>query len=126
PGGQERLGSLSSRSPRCRRFARRHPCVMKQVLLRVSAVLPEMRFRKFTQLLCCRVFSTRKITLSQNALDPDVDRECAEPFIGKEHDAIRNLWPYTRQRAQLLAKLGIRKIGQFVKVTLARGDAPSS
>jgi hypothetical protein len=65
--------------------------MMKQVLLRITAVFAEIGFGKFTQPLRGHFPSTRKVLLSQNPFDPDVDRECAEPLVTKEHHAICDL-----------------------------------
>ena len=91
-------GAISSRS---------HTRIMKQILLRVPAVFAEVRFRELPQPLRRHFPSTRKIMLPQNALDPDIDRECSQPLIRKKHYAICNLRPHARQRAQLFSELGI-------------------
>src|SRR4029077_4731648 len=59
------------------------PRVMKQILLRVATVFAEVRFRELPQPLRAHFLSTRKIILPQHALDPDINRECAQPFIRK-------------------------------------------
>jgi len=41
----------------------------------------------------------RKILFAQNPLDPDVDRERAQPLVGKEHHTISNLRAYAGQLA---------------------------
>jgi hypothetical protein len=56
---------------------------MKQVLLRVTTVFAKIGFRKFAQPLNRRLPFPRKIFLSQNALDPDIDRESPQTFVGK-------------------------------------------
>src|SRR5467141_2054923 len=83
--------------------------VMKQVLLRVSAVFAEIGLGKVPQLLRRHFLSMRKIALSQNPLDPHVDRECAEPLVGKKHHTICDLRPNAGQRAQFLPKTSNRK-----------------
>ena len=56
---------------------------MKQVLLRVTTMFAKIGFRKFAQPLRRRLSFPRKIFLSQNALDPDIDRESAQTFVSK-------------------------------------------
>jgi hypothetical protein len=68
---------------------------MKQVLLRVSAVFAEIGLGKFPQLFPSHFPSMREIALSQNPLDPHVDREGAEALVGKKHHAICDLRPNT-------------------------------
>jgi hypothetical protein len=82
---------------------------MKQVLLRIPAVFPKIGFGEFTQLLRCHFLPAREIMLSQNPLDPDVDWKCAESVVGKEHHAVCDLQAHTRQLAQVLPKIAIRK-----------------
>ena len=82
--------------------------MMKQILLRVSAVFAEIGFRKLPQPLRGHFPSPRKIVLPQHALDPDIDRECSQPLIRKKHYAVCNLRSHAWQRAQLFSELGIR------------------
>jgi hypothetical protein len=56
---------------------------MKQVLLRVTTMFAKIRLRKFAQPLHRCLPFPRKIFLSQNALDPNIDRESAQTFVGK-------------------------------------------
>src|SRR5215469_4056720 len=92
--------------------------MMKQVLLRVTAVLAKMRLRKFAQLPGRDFLSARQITLSQNPLDPDVDWKCAEPLVCKEHHAICDLRSYARQSAQCISQPNVRKCRPCIKITL--------
>jgi hypothetical protein len=57
--------------------------MMKQVLLRVTAMFAKISFRKFAQAAQSRFPFPRKIFFSQNALDPDIDREGPQTFVGK-------------------------------------------
>ena len=82
---------------------------MKQILLRITAILAEMSFRKCAELLRLYFFLPMEIFLPQNALDPDVNRESAQALIGKEHHAISDLRPDTWQRAELFSKIRIGK-----------------
>src|SRR5213076_2267447 len=95
---------------------------MKQVLLGIPAVFPKIGFGKFTQLLCRHFLPAREITLSQNPLDPDIDWECAEPLVGKEHDAVCDLCTHTRQLAQVLPKIAIRKRRPRFEITFTGTD----
>src|SRR5712691_4616638 len=97
---------------------------MKQVLLRVTAMCPEIRFRKHTQSLWRHFSFPRKIFLSQDPLDPDVDRECAQTFVGKEHYTISNLRTHARQLAELFAKIDIEKRRPGIEIGRARTDEP--
>src|SRR6185436_4338463 len=85
------------------------PRLMKQILLRVSAVFSKVRLSKLMQPPRGQSLPTRKIMLPQDALDPDIDRECSQPLIRKEHYAICNLRPNTRQGTQLFSQLSIRQ-----------------
>src|SRR4029450_10935530 len=100
------------------------PGVMKQILLRVPAVFSKVPVREFSQPLRGHFPSTREIMLPQDALDPDIDRECSQPFIRKKHHAICNLRPHARQRAQLFSKLSIRKRQPRLEIRLAGADEP--
>jgi hypothetical protein len=71
--------------------------MMKQVLLRVTAVFAKIGFRKFAQLQFGDFFLSREILLFQNSLDPDVDRKCAEAFIGKQHYTVSYLCSHAGQ-----------------------------
>ena len=82
---------------------------MKQVLLRVTAMLAKIVLRKFTQLARGRLPFSRKIFLAQNALDPDIDRKRAQAFVGKQHDAVRHLCADAGQLAKTRAQFIIRQ-----------------
>ena len=88
--------------------------MMKQVLLRVTAVFAKICFRKFAQPRFRDFFLPRKILLSQNSLDPDVDRKCAQALVGKQHHAIGHLRSHAGQRAQLFSKIGIRQSATMI------------
>src|SRR5262245_46608265 len=88
--------------------SRSDPGVMKQILLRISAVFAEITLGELAQPLLGHPLSPRKIMLPQHTLDPDIDRECLQPLIGKKHYAIGNLRPHAWQCAQLFSELGIR------------------
>ena len=92
---------------------------MKQVLLRIPTVFAKIGFRKFTQLLRRYFLPAREILLSQNALDPDVDWECAEPLVSKEHHAVCDLRAHTRQIAQVIPKTALRKHRPCFEITFA-------
>ena len=93
--------------------------VMKQILLRVTAVFAKIRFRKFAQPQFSHFFLPRKILLFQNPLDPDIDWKCAQSFIGKEHYTIGNLHSHTGQRTQFLSEIGIGESRPCFQVRLA-------
>ena len=99
---------------------------MKQILLRISAVFSEVRFRELPQPLRGHFLSTRKIMLLQHALDPDIDWKCPQPLISKEHHAICNLRPHAWQRAQLFSELGIRQRRPRLEIRFATADQPRS
>src|SRR6266550_7744761 len=75
------------------------PRLMKQILLRVSAVFAEIGFGELAKPLRAHLPSTRKIMLPQHAFDPDIDRECSQPLMRKKHHAICNLRPHAWQSA---------------------------
>jgi hypothetical protein len=93
--------------------------MMKQILLRVPAMFPKIGFGKFAQPPRCHFLSTPQITVPQNALDPDVDWECAKPLVCKEHHAICDLRSYARQSTELFSKAGIGKSRPCSQVRLA-------
>ena len=72
---------------------------MKQVLLRVTAVLAKIGFGKFAQSQLGDFFLPRKILLFQNSLDPDVDWKSAQALVSKEHCTVSNLGSHAGQRA---------------------------
>ena len=82
---------------------------MKQVLLRITAVFAKIAFGKFTQPLRGDLLLVREITLFQDPLDPDVDGECAQALVGKQHYAVGYLRSHAGQRAELFSKIEIRK-----------------
>src|SRR6266487_4957650 len=100
PGG-------SGAGPRFRIFV--HSGMMKQILLCVAAMFTKIVLRKCAELPCRDPFVSREILLSQNTLDPDIDRKGAQTFIGKEHHTIGDLRADTRKVAEVCAKIGIRK-----------------
>src|SRR5437660_12204558 len=95
---------------------------MKQVLLRVTAMCTEIRFRKHTQSLPRHCSLPRKILFFQDAFDPDIDRECAQTFVGKEHYTISNLRTHARQLAELFSKIDIGKRCPGIEIGRARTD----
>src|SRR5580765_1047136 len=97
---------------------------MKQILLRISTVFSEVRFRELPQPLRGHFLSTREIMLPQHALDPDIDRECSQPLIRKKHHAICNLRPHAWQRAKLFSELGVRRCRPGFEIRLAGTDEP--
>ncbi len=64
----------------------------------------------------------RKIFSSQHALDPDIDREGAEAFVGKKHHTISNLRAHAGQRAQLCPKIGIGKHDPCFEIRFTRAN----
>src|ERR1051326_229949 len=77
-------------------LTRAHPGVVKQILLRVAAVLSEIAVAKFPELLRRQLSFPRKILLAQDALDPDIDRKRPQALISEEHYAIRHLRAHAR------------------------------
>src|SRR5512144_3047314 len=101
-----------------------HPRVMKQILLRVSAMFAEISFGELPQPLRANFPSTRKIMLPQHALDPDINRECSQPFIRKKQHTVCNLRPHAWQRAQLFSELGIGQGRPCLEIRSAGADQP--
>ena len=95
---------------------------MKKILLRVAAVFAEIRFAKGAELRRCHVSFSRKIFLLQDALDPNIDRERAQPFVGEEHDAVRDLGADSRQLAKMRAQQVIGQFPPLFEVRFAAGD----
>src|SRR6202011_3269351 len=65
--------------------------MVKQILLRVASVVAEIFGRKRAEPRRCRFSFPGEILFSQDTLDPNVDRECAEALIGKKHNAVGDL-----------------------------------
>src|SRR5438046_8165994 len=101
------LPGAGSTGPRFRIFV--HSGMMKQILLRVAAMFTKIVLRKCAELPRRDPFVSGEILLSQNTLDPDIDRKGAQTFIGKEHHTIGDLRADTRKVAKVCAKIGIRK-----------------
>jgi hypothetical protein len=96
---------------------------MKQILLRVPAVLSEVDLAKGAE-LCCGHFSfSGKIFLFQNALDPHVDRKCLQPLVGKKHHTISNLRAHARQLTQTRSQCFIRELAPLFKIDLGGNEA---
>src|ERR1700760_4135217 len=57
-----------------------HPGVMKQILLRVTAMFSKVRGAEFAELMGLDLPFFGKIPLHQDAFDPDIDRKRAQPF----------------------------------------------
>ncbi|HCP92112.1 MAG TPA: hypothetical protein DIT76_08730 [Spartobacteria bacterium] len=98
--------------------------MMKQILLRVTAVFPEIQFRKRAQSLPRHFSFPRKIFLSQDALNPDVDREGAQTFVSEKHHTISNLRAHARQLAELFSKIDIGKRRPGIEIGCALTDEP--
>ena len=96
--------------------------MMKQILLRVSAVFAEICSGKLAQITGRHFSFPREIFFLQDALDPDIDRESAQAFVGKEHHTISNLCAHARQLAKLCPKIDIGKHRPFFQIGFARGD----
>jgi len=73
---------------------------MKKILLRVSAVFAEIRLAKGAELLRGHLSSPWKILLFQDALNPNIDRKRAQPFVSEEHHAIGDLGAHPGQLAE--------------------------
>src|SRR5437763_14526623 len=124
----------AQRSPRCSspresyrtspglttyRVARALARMMKQILLRVAPMFAEIAVAKFAELERGDFSLSRKILLLEHSLDPDIDRKCAEPFVSKEHHAVRDLCPDARQLAKPRAQLRIRQLAPCFEVRFA-------
>ena len=97
---------------------------MKQVLLRVPAVFAEISLGEQPQALRSYFLSAGKIMLLQYTLDPDINRECAQPLIRKKHNAVCNLRPHAWQRAQLFSEFGISMYRPRLETRWAGADEP--
>src|ERR671936_1005427 len=102
------------------------PRVMKQVLLRVTAVLAKIRVRKLAQPLRCDLPLARKIAFPQDALDPDVNRECTQTFVSEKHHTISNLRADARQFTQARLKIDIGQHVDLFKIEISASDEPRS
>jgi hypothetical protein len=76
-----------------------HPGVVKQILLRVTTVLAKILVAKFAKLLRGHLSFPREILLSQDALNPNIDRKRPQPFVSEEHYAVGHLRAHARQLA---------------------------
>ena len=81
--------------------------MVKKVLLRVATVLAEMVRAEFLQFAGAEFAAARKVFFPQDALDPDVDRESTQSFVGEEHHAIGYLGTDSGQLAKPLPQLVI-------------------
>src|SRR4029453_5926585 len=79
------------------------PCdsrVMKQILLSITAVRPEIVCRELRH-YSARHFSVHGIVFfAQDSVNPDIDWKRFDSFVGKEHDAIRDLGSHSRKLTQ--------------------------
>ena len=99
--------------------------MMKEILLCVTAMVPKVSLCERLEPRGVQSSRPRKILFAQNPLDPDVDRERAQPLVGKEHHTISNLRAHARQLAQPRAKIDIRKRGQLPKIDISIRDQAS-
>ena len=97
---------------------------MKKILLRIAAVVSEIRLAKSAELLGGYFSSPGKIFLHEDALDPNIDREGAQPLVGKEHYAIGHFRADPWQLAKPNPEFLVRQVAPRFKVGLARGDEP--
>src|SRR5205807_85755 len=116
-GGRPNL-RRTGRSPSLQCF--NSPRMVKQILLCVTAMVAEVSLCERTKPRRVQFSRPRKIVFPQDTLDPDVDWECAQPLIGKEHHTISNLHAYARQLAQTPTKIDIRQDRQFFKIDTTR------
>src|SRR5437868_5823500 len=75
------------------------PRMMKQILLCVPAVFAKVFLCERPKPSGVQFSRARKILFAQDPLDPDIDRERAQPLVGKKHHAISNLRAYAWQLA---------------------------
>src|SRR2546430_3264328 len=73
--------------------------VMKQILLCVTAMVSKVSLCERSKPRGVQFSRSRKIPFAQYPLDPDIDRERAQPLASKEHHTISNLRAYARQLA---------------------------
>src|SRR5437016_3229306 len=85
-----------------------NPRVVKQVLLRVTRMGPEMGRREFMQSLQ-RDVAPRKIKPPQRLHHPDIHRKCVLKSVGKQQNAIGNLSAHTRQPNQRISRFADRQ-----------------
>jgi hypothetical protein len=64
---------------------------------------------EFLQFAGAKFAAAREVFLPQDALDPDVDRESAQSFIGEKHHAIGHLGADPRQLAKSRPQLVVRQ-----------------
>ena len=96
--------------------------MMKQILLCVTAMVPEVSLCERSKPRGVQFSRPREIAFAQNPLDPDVDRERAQPLVGKEHHTISNLRAHAGQRAQPRAKIDIGERSQLLKIDISACD----
>src|SRR5690242_6895489 len=65
--------------------------VVKEVLLGVPTMFAEVFLGKLPQPRRGKFPGARKILSTQHPLDPDIDREGSQSFVGEKHHAISNL-----------------------------------
>ena len=96
--------------------------MMKQILLRVTTVSAEIIGSKLSKFFCCDFAFARKIRSPQHSLDPDIDWKSVNPFVGKKHDAIRNLEADPRQFAQASPQLFICERAPLFEIHFSGSD----
>jgi len=81
------------------------PRLMKQILLRIAGIGPEVGARKPKKALG---FGTafREIKLAQRLHHPNIDGEGALKSVGEEQNTICDLLPYPRQTNEHLSRFG--------------------
>ena len=96
--------------------------VVKEVLLRVAAVIAEIRLAKRAELLRRHLAFPGKIFLFQDALDPDIDRKRAQPLVGEEHHAISDFRADAGQLAESGPQGFVGKYAPLLEISLAGRD----
>jgi hypothetical protein len=100
------------------------PRVMKQILLCVTAMVPKVSLCERSKPSGVQFSRPGKIVFAQHPLNPDVDRERAQPLVGKEHYTISNLRAYARQLAQPRPKIDIGERRQLLQIDISARDQP--
>ena len=96
---------------------------MKKILLGVAAVRAEMFRRELAQFFRGHApAAPREIFFAEDALDPDVDWERAQAFVGEKHYTVGHFASDPGERAKLVSQFFIGQASERFEVHFSAGD----
>jgi hypothetical protein len=96
---------------------------MKKILLGVAAMCAEMFRREVAQFFRGHATTApREIFFEKDALNPDVDWERAQAFVGEKHDTVGHFASDPRKRAKLVSQFFIGQASERFEVHFSAGD----